>query len=338
MRTSPRQWSHKVAGKLRLAARFLAPDSGEPIVLMYHGVIADAGHTAGVGDHKHVGESLFRKQLELLAAHRRVVALSTLIEGLLGGGDCRGIVAITFDDGYLNNAECAARVLQEYSMSATFFLATGFIGVQRWAWTDRIEFVVATAEEQEASIRLSDRAEGTHGGISRVRLGPRHERGALLARLKAELKYLDWRLAEERVRELASILGVCDAAPHGQYRFMTWDHARALVKSGFEVGAHTVNHAILSRVPLSTAEEEILGSRDRIRVETGKCCPTFCYPNGRATDFTRGVMEICSRYFDAALSAIPGTARREDRFELRRLGVDQGTPVERLAARLLEGI
>jgi peptidoglycan/xylan/chitin deacetylase (PgdA/CDA1 family) len=327
-----RQWSLKAVGKIGVAEHFLAPDRGDPIVLMYHGAIADVDGNAAIGDHKHVGETLFREQLDMLAAHRRVVPLSTLVNTLLAGESCVGMVALTFDDGYLNNAECAARVLKEYSMSATFFLATGFIGAQRWAWTDRVEYVVEVAAEQDTTVRFTD------GGTLRAQLGSQHERSDFVRHVKTQLKDLDWRVSEARVGELAAALGVPESAPHGQYRFISWDHARKLVQDGFEVGAHTINHAILSRVPLASAEEEIVGSQARVRAETGTCCPTFCYPNGKSSDFTRGVMDICARNFDAALSAEPGAVRLEDRFQIRRIGVDHGTSMHRLAARILEGL
>jgi peptidoglycan/xylan/chitin deacetylase (PgdA/CDA1 family) len=312
--SSPGRLTLKAAGKLGLAPRLLAPNRGQPIILMYHGVAAssDGGLLTAGGD-KHVSESLFREHLRLLAARRRVVPLSTLVGGLLARKDCRGMVALSFDDGYLNNAQCAAPILREHSMSATFFLASGFIGANRWAWTDRLEYVMARSP------------------------GLAESRRELLLLTKAKLKALDWKLAEERVAEIAVQSGVPDAAPHGRYRFMSWDDARALVRQGFEVGAHTVNHAILSRVPLAEATREILDSQARVKAETGTCSSTFCYPNGRRTDYTGEVMDVCRQHFDAALSAEAGAARIEDRFEIRRIGVDDGTSPARLAARILQG-
>lgn len=307
---SPDLLARKAAGKLGIAQQFLAPDRGEPIVLMYHGVEADPEDG---GDHKHVSDARFREQVKMLKERRRVVPLTTLIEALLAQADCRGMVALTFDDGYLNNVRCAAPILREYSMSATFFLTSGFIGTDRWAWTDRLEYVVATAPDLE------------------------EERSALLRRMKSQLKELDWRVAEQRVAEFADRCGMSDAPPHGRYRFMGWDDARALVSSGFEVGAHTVNHAILSRIPLANATDEILASTARIKAETGSCSRTFCYPNGRQTDYTPEVMNVCRQHFDAALAAEPGAARLEERFEIRRIGVDAGTSLQRLAARILQG-
>ena len=114
------------------------------------------------------------------------------------------------------------------------------------------------------------------------------------------------------------------------------EEARELLAAGFEVGAHTVNHAILSRVPKDEAEREILGSRDRITSELGSCSPTFCYPNGKRTDYTQDVMAICEQHFHTALSAESGVARIKDRFELRRVGVDNATSPEYLASLIVQ--
>jgi peptidoglycan/xylan/chitin deacetylase (PgdA/CDA1 family) len=322
------QLSHKLVGKIGQAHLLLAPDKGDPVILMYHGV--NGGRDAS-GDHKHVGETRFREHLALLKAYRRVVPLTELVNTLLKGGDCSGMVAITFDDGYLNNAEAAAPVLKEFGMSATFFLATGFIGVSRWAWTDRVEYITATAREQETPLPLG----AANGAPFAIRSAA--DRTELTRRIKAHCKTLHWKDAEVEVAKIGEALGVPASDPSGQYRFMSWDQARQLAKDGFEVGAHTVNHAILSRVPLDVAREEILGSSSRIRDELGSCCPTFCYPNGKSTDFNADVMDVCRGNFDAALSAISGVARASDRFEIRRIGLDHDTTPERLAARLLQG-
>jgi peptidoglycan/xylan/chitin deacetylase (PgdA/CDA1 family) len=328
-----RRLSHKLAGKLGQAHRLLAPDRGEPIVLMYHGVNGNVGGRPADGDHKHVGENRFREHLTLLAARRRVVPLSDLVGKLLKGDNCAGMVAITFDDGYLNNAEAAAPVLKEFGMSATFFLATGFIGAGRWAWSDRVEYITANAREQQAQIRLGD-GEGT---LTSIAIGGPADRKELTRRIKLRLKTLHWQDAEREIGQIGEALQVPPVKPDGQYRFMSWDHARQLAKDGFEVGAHTINHAILSRVPIDVAREEILGSQARIRDEVGTCCPTFCYPNGKASDFNAGVVDICRSSFDAALSAISGAARARDRFEIRRIGPEHDTTPERLAARILQG-
>jgi len=121
---------------------------------MYHGVTADAG--IGLINHsgKHVHIDLFRRQLQMVSRHRRVAPLAVLVQALLKAEDVSRMVAITFDDGYLNNVECAAPVLADLKLPATFFLTTGFIGTARWAWVDRLEAALHAGAQGEFRISL----------------------------------------------------------------------------------------------------------------------------------------------------------------------------------------
>src|SRR5262245_6279366 len=101
----------KVACKAGLASRLLRPMSGPPVILMYHGVSNESREGLLDRDGKHIDQHLFRDHLKLLSKRRKVVPLAVLTKALADGEDARGMVAITFDDGYLDNIECAAPVL-----------------------------------------------------------------------------------------------------------------------------------------------------------------------------------------------------------------------------------
>lgn len=312
--------------KAGLGPRLLRANAGAPVVLLYHGVtIASRGLAALDG--KHVLAERFRAQLQMLRRRRRVVALAELLAALRSGTDTRGMLAITFDDGYLDNLTCAAPILAEYRMPATFFIATGFIGAERWMWNDRLEAALDAAPPGEFVIPSTG---------ERLLVGAAGERGALLRRIKRELKRLHWRDADTRAREIEHAVGVRAGEPTGIYRFMSWDQVRELARGGFEIGAHTVNHALLSRVPPHEAEREIIDSRDRIVSEIGHCSPTFCYPNGKRSDYTDETVEFCRRHFSAALSAEAGAGRSGELFELRRLGVDDASSEEHLASQIVQ--
>jgi peptidoglycan/xylan/chitin deacetylase (PgdA/CDA1 family) len=297
---------------------------GAPVILMYHGVTREAPVGLLDCEGKHVPESLFIQQLKLLVRSRQVVSLPALIAELTAGRPGRGMVALTFDDGYLNNLECAAPVLAELKLPATFFLATGLIGGNRWAWVDRLE--VALHCVRRGSFRIPV--------LGQVTLGELSQRADVLRRVKAALKAMSWSDAETLVAEIEAQLKAPCREPWGVYRFMTWNGARELAHAGFDLGAHTVNHAILSRVDPIEAEFEIHSSRAQVWGMTGRCSPIFCYPNGKRQDYTREVIEICRRAFSAALSTEPGRARREELYELRRVPVDANTSERQLAALL----
>ena len=301
--------------------------SAPPIVLMYHGVTDAAPGTTTDHDGKHVQLSLFREQLKLLAGTRRVVPVATLVETLAAGGETAGMLAITFDDGYLNNLTTAAPALKDAGLPATFFLATGFLDERRWLWNDRIETTIFHTKRQDAQIDIA----GEH--VSLADVGARRD---ALRKVKRKLKQFHWRDAQKQVEDIARTLEVDAPAPTGLHEFMTWDQARKLPDMGFTLGAHTVNHAILSRVPPEEAEREILDSRDRIVAMTGTCSTTFCYPNGKRADYTSQTVDFCREHFDAALSAEYGPANEPNLFEIRRVPVDNSTTPNQLSKLILQ--
>ena len=79
------------------------------------------------------GVKQFDALCEFLARNMRVVSLREQVESL--GRGTGGTISITFDDGYLDNHSTAAPILERHGLTATFFIASGFIGtrtVPRW--------------------------------------------------------------------------------------------------------------------------------------------------------------------------------------------------------------
>jgi len=58
---------------------------------------------------------------------------------------------------------------------------------------------------------------------------------------------------------------------------------RTLADRGFEIGAHTINHAVLTTVTDEIARQEIAESRRYIADATGRDCTMFCAPQGKFT-------------------------------------------------------
>jgi len=298
-----------------------------PAILLYHGVsVGSVSGNLRNCEGKHIPRDAFAEHLKTLRRSRRVIPLHEMVERLHRGEDLRRAVAITFDDGYENNALIAAPLLADANMSATFFLTTGFIGTGRFMWTDKLETMLDRTAASSVVLRTTGRV---------MSLCSLEDKRIALGEIKAALKLLPHSQCLGAVEEFADQLRVGECLADGDYRFMNWDQARSLVRAGFAVGAHTANHPILSRIPLEAAQDEILGSRDRINAELGQCSTTFCYPNGRATDYTKELTEFCKRHFRAALSANRGPARVEEIYELRRFGATVGPAVSDIEWMLL---
>lgn len=62
---------------------------------------------------------------------------------------------------------------------------------------------------------------------------------------------------------------------------LTGAEIRDLHSAGFEIGAHTLTHAVLTHLSVSGAAEEITASKDHLQQRLGAPVSMFCYPRGR---------------------------------------------------------
>jgi peptidoglycan/xylan/chitin deacetylase (PgdA/CDA1 family) len=84
-----------------------------------------------------VGVRMFERHCRFFRRHFSVVPLREIVKKLERGQPLNGELAITFDDGYRDNFEMAAPVLEKLSLPATFFVVTQMIGTDSVPWWDR---------------------------------------------------------------------------------------------------------------------------------------------------------------------------------------------------------
>ena len=110
-----------------------------------------------------------------------------------------------------------------------------------------------------------------------------------------------------------------------EFDFLTWEEVAALERSGLvSLGAHTVDHEILSRLSDGELRRQVEESAAEVRRRCRHPSRAFAYPNGRRIDFdrrTRDVLPLAG--LDAGLTTIGGlNGAQDDAFALRRLVVD----------------
>ena len=85
-----------------------------------------------------VGVRAFEQYCRFFREHFRVVALGDLVTRLERGLPAHRELAITFDDGYLDNHDMAAPILERLGLPATFFIVTDWMGTGLVPWWDRV--------------------------------------------------------------------------------------------------------------------------------------------------------------------------------------------------------
>lgn len=218
----------------------------------------------------------------------------------------RPAVAVTFDDGYADNALEALPILEEVGVPATFFVSTEGINTLREFWWDDLERIIfhdgalppsLTGFEEEDKRWWPTTTPG--------------ERWQCYVDLHRIMKTFD---ASERERWFVKLrawagIGVEGRATH---RAVTETELRTLAASRWvTLGAHTITHSPLSALPVARQEAEICGSKKQLEEITGKRIEVFSYPFGSRNDYTRSSRDICQQAgFLKTAANFPGQAHR----------------------------
>ena len=120
---------YSIYGLLRSIGYFVFRDRMAPYatVLTFHRV-NDKENKDGLSVHPR----LFEELLEVLEREYRVVSLARVLEMKSKSEPIPArTVAITFDDGYLDNFAVAAPILKHRKIPATFFVSSGYVGTTR---------------------------------------------------------------------------------------------------------------------------------------------------------------------------------------------------------------
>jgi len=251
---------------LKHLGSWMAPGGrrGRLSILIYHRVLA----TPDPMRPGEVDAATFSWHIQLLARYFKVLPLTLALRLLREGSLPARAVCVTFDDGYADNLEVALPILQAWGVSATFFIATGYLNGGRM-WNDTV--IEALRYLPAGSLDLSGQ------GLGMYRLGDWRERADVALRLIQLLKYPPFRQREEQVHYLASLV----ATPLPDKLMLTVQQVRELQAAGMEIGAHTVNHPILARLDQATARQEIATSKQYLEELLGQEVKLFAYPNGK---------------------------------------------------------
>jgi len=259
-----------------------------------------------------------------LAAWFNVLPLDAAVAGLKAGTLPARAACITFDDGYADNCHVALPILQRHGLNATFFIATGFLD-GGCMWNDRI--IESLRACQLPVLDLSCLGMGRHA------LDGVEDRRTAIAALIDQIKY---RPGEQRVVVTEQIAQLARVTPPRDL-MMASHQVKALHQAGMQIGAHTVSHPILARLPDEQVRHEIQASKDFLEQLLAERVSLFAYPNGKpGDDYTPHSVDLVRRLdFDAAVSTRWGASGvGDDLFQIRRFTPWDATRL-RFGARML---
>jgi len=295
------------------ALRRLLP-SHDVAILRYHAVCGDEG-AAYADPGISVSPEAFDRHIRYLAANYTVLSLAEVVARLRGRQPLPGnTVAITFDDGYADNLE-AARTLNRYGVSATFFIAAGCLVGGDPFWPAEIRSLVRALSEPVLTLDVA-------GSAVAIPVHDATARQAAVRRLTKLFKSNPVPVREslrDQLRRAAGGARMPDC-------MLTWEQLAEMQRLGMTIGAHTLTHPNLPSAGLDTATREIVGSKDRLERELGQPVTLFSYPNGGAERYyTPDLQRVvaASGFAAAATSHNAFAGPVSDLYALERIEVEE---------------
>ncbi len=260
---------------------------------------------------------------------------------LRAGEGRRGLVALTMDDGYRDNATAMLPLLRRLGAPATVFLETRPLDERRVNWTHKYFWIAGKLEPEPFLDRYRRTcAKKQRQGLLKVLEAMVRPGFKFDYHFKRYLKYdADPEDRDRTIDALFAELGGDERALCDEL-YLDWDEARELRDGGCELGCHTRGHVILSRAADDEAlRAETAGAAEDMRAALGARAGAFAYPFGRRWDFDDASVEaVRAAGFDLAVTTHAGTnGPGDDPFRLKRLMIDDGAQLHLLVAEACGG-
>ncbi|AOY81435.1 MULTISPECIES: polysaccharide deacetylase family protein [Moorena] len=303
------------------------------LILMYHRVAevdSDPWSLCVTPEH-------FAEHLEVLRKHHYPLSLQQLTQTIRDHQTIKRSVVITFDDGYADNFYNAKPLLKRYDIPATVFVTTGGIGHRREFWWDELDRLLLQPGILPEILQLN-----INGSTYTWELGEaayysqadyhfyRHwsasgiEDPSLRHTLYRSLYELLYPLSShKREKVLEAIRVWANAEPIGRstHRSMSREELLDLEEGGLiEVGAHTVTHPFLSKLPVALQQDEIEQSKHYIEEILGHPVTSFSYPHGDYTADTISIIQEAG-FTCACCSVVDRVQEHSNSFLLPRVEV-----------------
>ena len=255
----------------------------------------------------------FAGLLDRISAQCEMVTVSDLLaKSHARSRRSRPLAAITVDDGYRDFYDHALPLLKERNIPATLYATAAFIDGRHWLWWDALRYILAHHPSGSARVMMADRTFTFELSDDTSRSNTWTQLANLLVKENSMRQSVIEQLSSSAKRELPD-------TPTPDYAAMTWKQLKDCLRSGIEIGNHTMTHAYLPGLTDFELERELNDSKDLIEQQIGQRTLSFAYPNGMPYDWTSRIARTLKRSgFKSGVLAYPKLFRRSHPFAIGR--------------------
>lgn len=204
------------------------------------------------------------------AAGFDIVDLDEAVRRMAGTNE-KPFVVLTFDDAYRDNLQYALPILRKHAAPFTLYVPTALVDGVGMVWWQALEDVIASRDVIAAELPE---------GLLYIDTAILEQKHAAFANLYDRYRKMPESDREEAMRALARRHGM-DLEAHCRSLIMDWTELKTFADESLcAIGAHTVHHYELSKLPEEQMREEIEQSLKVLRAQFGTAPRHFSYPIG----------------------------------------------------------
>lgn len=257
----------------------------------------------------------FNKHMKYLAQKYEIVSMDDVKRILDSKGVLdRNFAVVTFDDGYRDNYSYGLDIFEKYQVRPTIYITVNGVENQSFLWFDRLAHIIFSSPLDKVYIDILEKEFDLRTVKNRTKLI-----GMIADKLK-KYKEMDKLMEIDALSEKLKV-----RIPEKCNLMMNWSQARELLAVGAKIGCHTMNHPVLTQIPLENLYDEIVVSKQLIEKRIFRDVKHFAYTNGKKKDYNQSIRKLVEKHYETAVTTVFGVnTTGEDLYELKRIGVGTG--------------
>ena len=245
-----------------------------------------------------IAPAKFVRWMRQLSQQFRLVSLDEMIQRRLGGQSLSGLLAITFDDGWVESCAPIAEICEREEWPITIYAISSLCDSTRTFWFAELPELLASAHE--SSPKISNGASTTQQ--------PAFKPDRTLPRLLRTLP------GEEALRTVHQFRAELNLPPdtNKRPRFIDRNFIEHYARSEWiSFGSHTVDHQCLSAQTEERLEWQLETSKATLEELTGKPVKHFCYPYGDPASIGKLAPAAVKRHYSSATTMLRGVCGKD---------------------------
>lgn len=221
-------------------------------------------------------------------------------------------VVITFDDGYKDNLEIAYPILKKFDIPFAVYITTGIPNRKAILWWYILEDMIRELD------RIEFEWDGEKYSYNAKTIIEKERAFELIQSFIHANFEIDTSM--DLFRAIFSDFQ-SDLTRYSSELGMTWDEIRKLSRDPLAcIGAHTVNHYPLSKLPVDDLQSEIRDSKIELEKKLGQPVEHFAYPFGKTSHSSLREFEFAKNLgFQTATTTSIGNIFEEHGKQLEKL-------------------